>query len=407
VLAEEGRPASDPASELPLITPAFVLITGALLAYFVGIGSLIPSLPHYVEDELGGSGVSVGIAVGAFAVSAALLRPAVGHIGDRRGRRILVLGGALVACVSILGYELASSLPILVVMRLLTGVGEAAIFVGAATAVQDLAPAHRRGEAASYFSVAVYGGLAVGPLLGEYLRRGPGFRSVWFAAAGCCLLAAALGWRMPDIRPPFVESTGRRRLLHPAAIRPGVILALSATGFAGFSAFVPLYVDDIGLDGAGVVFAEYAFAVLVVRVFFARLPDRLGSIRGASLALALQAVGFAVISAWGSPAGLYSGTFVYSMGASLLYPALFPMVVDGAPEAERSQSVATFTLFFDVSQGLGAFVLGIVVTLANERAAFAVAGLMAAVGLGLLRNAQRVANAAEVREPGPAGRTPG
>jgi MFS family permease len=134
------------------------------------------------------------------------------------------------------------------------------------------------------------------------------------------------------------------------------------------------------------VFAEYAVAVLLVRVLGARLPDRLGSIRGASAALTLQATGLVAMCALHSIAGLYGSTFVYAMGVSLLYPALFPLVVDNAPEAERSQAIATFTLFFDVSQGLGAFVLGVVVSLSSERWAFGAAGLLSALGLVLLRS---------------------
>ena len=74
-------------------------------------------------------------------------------MGDTHGRRVLAVGGALVVAVSILGYAVATSLWMLVVARLVTGAGEAAMFVGVATAAQDLAPDHRRGEAASYFSV--------------------------------------------------------------------------------------------------------------------------------------------------------------------------------------------------------------------------------------------------------------
>ena len=125
------------------------------------------------------------MAVGAFAVSAALLRPLVGRIGDEHGRKVLVLGGGFIAGVSVLGYTLATNLPVLIGMRLLTGVGEAAMFVGAATAVQDLSPSARRGEATSYFSIAVYGGLAIGPLLGETVRTQWGMHAVWFVAAAC------------------------------------------------------------------------------------------------------------------------------------------------------------------------------------------------------------------------------
>ena len=373
-----------------LITPAFVRITGSALAYFIAIGVLAPVLPRYVEDVLHGGGAAVGVVVGAFAVSAAALRPIVGRIGDRRGRRILVLGGGAIAGVSVLGYALADNLAWIIAMRFLTGVGEAAMFVGAATAVQDLAPTARRGEATSYFSVAVYGGLAIGPLLGEACRTTWGVHSAWFVSAAMCFVAVLVGIGMPTARPEVpLERTGRQRFLHPAAVRPGVILALSTTAFAGFSAFVPLYVTQVGLESSGLVFAEYALAVLAVRVFGARLPDRLGSIRGASVAMALQAVGLLVMCAWNTAAGLYASTFVYSMGVSLLYPSLFPLVVDNAPESERSQAIATFTLFFDVSQGLGAFVLGIVVTLSSERWAFGAAGVLSLIGLALLRTSAR------------------
>ncbi|MGI8664229.1 MAG: MFS transporter [Acidimicrobiales bacterium] len=370
-----------------LLTPAFVLVTGAALAYFVGLGILAPVLPRYVEDELGGGGLAVGAAVGAFAVSAALLRPAVGRIGDERGRRVLVVAGGLVAGLSILGYELADGLAVLIGMRLLTGAGEAAMFVGAATAVQDMAPPQRRGEAASYFSVAVYGGLGVGPVIGDLVREHLGFRSVWLAAALTCVVAALLATRMPGHGEQAPSPARRIRILHPAALRPGAILALSTTGYAGFAAFVPLYIDQVDVNSAGPVFAEYAAAILVVRILGAKLPDRLGPIRAGTAALALQATGFAVLAGWGTAPGLYTGTLVYSLGVSLLYPALFPLVVAGAPEDERSQAVATFTLFFDVSQGLGAFALGAVVSLGNERWAFAVAGVLDVVGFVLLRRA--------------------
>jgi predicted MFS family arabinose efflux permease len=105
--------------------------------------------------------------------------------------------------------------------------------------------------------------------------------------------------------------------------------------------------------------------------------------------MVLQSIGLMVMCAWNTATGLYVSTFVYSMGVSLLYPSLFPLVVDNAPDSERSQAIATFTLFFDVSQGLGAFVLGIVVTLSSERWAFGAAGVLSLIGLGLLRTSAR------------------
>jgi MFS family permease len=380
----------------------FVTVVAAALSYFVSLGILIPVLPRYIEGELGGDGKDVGIAVGAFAVTAALLRPWVGVQGDRRGKRILLVAGAAVAGVATLGYGLAGGLATLVVFRLLAGAGEAAAFVGAATTAQDLAPEDRRGQAASLFSIAVYGGLAFGPVIGDWTYTEHGATAAWVAAATAAFLASAIALLLPEGRParPPPPPEGRRRWLHPAGIRPGVVLALSAAGFAGFASFVPLYVDDIGVDAAGPVFFTYGAIVLAVRIVFSRLPDILGTRRGPALALVLQGAGLLTMGLWASPVGLYVATAVYAAGVSILYPALFPAVVGAAPEGERSQAIATFTLFFDLSQGLGAPLLGIVVTLTAERGAFLGAAVLSVLALAIHLRAHLPA-AAAVPEPCP------
>lgn len=378
-----------------LVTPAFAIVTASGLAYFIGLGSLMPVLPLYVEQDLDGSAMAVGAAVGSFAVTAAALRPLVGRIGDRRGRRLLIMGGALIVGVSVVFYGLVEHLAWLVGMRLLSGIGEAAVFVGAATAAQDLAPPERRGEAASYFSIAIYGGLAIGPVLGETVRHAAGPDAVWPVSAAFCVLAALLALGVPahlgQAEPEVLDAVERppdafwRRYLHPAALRPGIVLALATTGFAAFAAFVPLYVDEVGLTTSGAVFALYSGLVLAVRILGGQLPDRLGPIRASTIALVLQVVGFVVLAGWASVAGLYTGTVIYALGVALHFPALMRLVVDAAPASERSHAVATFTLFFDVSQGLGAAGLGLLVALAGERAAFAASALLAALAVVILR----------------------
>ncbi len=387
-----------------LITRGFALVTASALAYFISLGSLIPVLPHYVDGDLRGGATAVGVAVGAFAVTAAILRPLVGRIGDRRGRRPLIIGGSLVVGVSILGYGLVEHLAWLIGMRLVSGIGEAAVFVGAATAAQDLSPPDRRGEAASYFSIAIYGGLAIGPVLGESVRHAFGPTEVWIVAAAFCVLAALLGLGVPAhlgravseareepdeaVAPASISATSVwHRYLHPAATRPGVVLALATTGFAGFAAFVPLYVDNVGLETSGGVFAVYSVLVLAVRIVGGPIPDRLGPIRAATAALSLQAVGFAVLAAWSSAVGLFTGSIIYALGVALHFPALMRLVVDSAPATERSHAIASFSLFFDISQGIGAAALGVVVALTGERGAFAVSATLALLAVVILRSA--------------------
>ena len=395
-----------PVARPPLITPRFVLIVASGLAYFFALAMLTPVLPLYVKGPLHGNGFSVGIGVGAFAVGAVLLRPFAGRLGDRAGRRWLVIGGAAVVAVSIAAYGVIDSLAWLVLARFVTGIGEAAFFVGAATMITDLAPVERRGEAVSYWSIAVYGGLAFGPALGEFVLGHDRFVLTWIVSAGLALVAAIVGCTLNEtgahVQAAAAES--KQRLLHPAAIRPGIVLMLGLIGLAGFSAFVSLYArSELHQSGAGMIFVVYGVCILLVRILGARLPDQLGPIRSGTYALVLGSVGLTVMTAFRSVVGLVAGTVIFAGGMSLLYPALLVMALADVPESERGSVVGTFSSFFDLSQGLGALLCGAAEQLFGYRAAFGVGAVLAAVGCVALRaGAARQRSRPVAAEPTPA-----
>ena len=70
-----------------------------------------------------------------------------------------------------------------------------------------------------------------------------------------------------------------------------------------------------------------------------------------------------------------------------MFPALFATVVDRVPESERSQAIGTFSVFFDLANGLGAPFLGLFVAIGDYRLAFAVGALVAGAGFLAQRRA--------------------
>lgn len=364
-----------------LVTASFLLVLSATFAYFVAVGALLPALPLYVEGPLGGETVSVGLAVGSFSFAALILRPWAGRLGDRRGRRLLVVGGAALAAASMAGYMAATSLSVLVVLRLVTGAGEALFFVGVVSAANDLAPDERRGEAMSLFSLAPYAGVAVGPILAEAMLDRHGFATVWVITAVSALVAMLLGFRLPETGS--AASVPARRLLHPAGLLPGAVLLTVFLGFAGFNAFVPLYARQLEL-GPQLPFVIFAVVLLGIRSVGAKLPDRLGAARAGRAAVTGAAVGLATIGLWPTQAGLVAGTVVFAAGQALAFPALMALAVRRAPASERSSVVATFTAFVDVAFGLGPISLGLVAGALGYGAAFVVAAACAAAGVLLL-----------------------
>jgi MFS family permease len=365
-----------------LFTPAFITVALAELAYFTADGILLPALPRYVEGPLAGGDVAVGIVMGAFSVSAFFLRPWAGRASDRRGRRLLMLVGASIFALSVGGYLLVASIPALVGMRLLTGVGEAMFFVGAMSANVDLAPPERRGEAFSFASLALYVGIGAGPFIGEAVVDGLGFRAAWIAAIAFAAAAAVLVLRLPAMRPDADEtSTDEHRLVHPAGLLPGLVLLATILGMAGFLAFVPLYALDIGMGGASLVLGLFSAIVVVVRSVGAKIPDRIGPARATRIALALTTSGLALIGLWRTPTGLVAGTALLGLGVALFTPALFTVAVEGVPADERGAVMGTTTAFLDLAFGLGPATLGFVAAAVGRGGTFLAGAAVAAVGL--------------------------
>ncbi len=119
-------------------------------------------------------------------------------------------------------------------------------------------------------------------------------------------------------------------------------------------------------------------------MFGARLPDRLGPLRGGTVALVGAGGAMVIIATWPSTWGLVVGTTAFAGGMSMMYTNLMTLALVGVDESERAAVVGTFSTFFDLSQGLGAFLVGGVVDLTSYEGGFLFGALTAVVGLAVL-----------------------
>lgn len=343
-----------------LFTARFVVLGIADLGYFTAFGVAIFALPLYVTGPVGGDDAVAGLAFGVFALSALVLRPIVGRLTDLHGRRPFLVGGALIAAVSLGSLALTEDIVVIVALRLLAGVAEAAFFVAGFAALVDIAPPTRLGEALSYNSLGLYLGIALGPPLGEALVRGLGFGLAWASAAGLSLLTAGLCLVVGETGagpPPRGEA---RPLIHRPAlpILLGFLASLLAMG--GFLAFAALQGVRVGLANASLALLVYGGVVVVCRVAFARVPDRLPSLILGSMALGTIAAGLVLAAAWPSPAGLILGAAVAAVGVAFSTPAFFSAIFATAEPSQRGAASGTASAAIDIGLGLGPIMLGVV-----------------------------------------------
>jgi MFS family permease len=367
----------------PGIAASAGVFLSALLA-FLAIGAALPVLPAFVRGPLKADDLAVGIVVGAFAVTAVVCRPLAGRQADARGRRMVLVAGALAMALGGALYLLAHSVAALIAARLVVGGGEGAVYTAGATWAVDLAPEDRRGLALGLFGLAVWAGLSLGPLAGELLRANVGYDAVWTTTAVLPLVGAVIAMRLPE---PDRTARGARpeplAFFPHAARRPGLALALANIGYAALAGFVVLHLRARGIGGGASVFTAFAVAVFASRLALSRVPDRAGARRTATIAGLLEALGLAVIALAHSLAVALGGAVIVGVGFSMLFPSLALMVVGRVGEDRRGSALGAFTAFFDIGVGLGGPIAGATAALAGYPAVFALASV-AALGTAAL-----------------------
>lgn len=388
-----------------LLTPRFALICLSGVVYFSALSLPLSVLPVMVESGLGGTSTQVGLSVGILGASAAIVRPIIGPLGDRHGRRVIIVVGALLVALHLGLLALADSITVVIGIRLLGGFGEAAVFVGLASAIQDLTPPERRGEAASYFSLTVYGSLAIAPAVGIAVAEATDFDTVWLIGTGLAVTAALIGTSAPGRPDPIPPRPVNRSYIHPAARRPATVLFLGLLGYTGFLAFIAVHAEEVGVDNPGTVFTVHAAIVIGLRFLGAQLPDRLGPTRTTAIALTTSVIALTVLGVWRQPAGVYTGSAIMGVAQSFIFPALFVLVVVNAPDEERSHAIGSFSIAFDLAFAAGGALMGMVADASDRPTAFLAAAGVSGLTLLLSRRILGDVTAAEpVSTAGPRSR---
>ena len=350
----------------------FIVTNLGLLA----VGATLAVLPHYVKDHLDGSDLEVGIVSGAFAVTGILCRPIAGNLADRRGRKPIVIGGALLAAVAGVLYFVPAGIPGLIVARFFLGAGEGTVFTAGSAWNVDMAPEERRGRMIGLYGLAIWTGLTLGPPIGVLLQHAGGFDLVWAFAAGAPLLGAVIASRLPEQYTPG-EAVDRGPFISREALGPGVTFALSVVGFAAVSAFIILSLDERGIGHGPAVFSVFAATVVATRLVAGNLPDRIGAARCAVGAALVETIGLLLLGAADSLSVVIVGAIGMGAAFSLLFPSLSLVAINRVGPERRGVAMGTFTANFDLGMLVGSPLVGAAAAVAGYSAAFYVAAVAA------------------------------
>lgn len=351
---------------------------------FLVTGAALPALPLHIHDGLGMSTFTVGLVSGAQFASALLCRLWSGRISDQRGAKFAVTAGLVMALLAGLFYVVSVratddaevAIAVLFVGRVLLGGAESFVMIGAQSWCLALSGPGSVGKMLAWIGTAMFVAMAAGAPLGSYLFASFGFVSIGVVTCAAAALALLLVVPMRAIRPAPQTGASIKRVLRAVWV-PGAVMAFSSVGYGLMTAFGVLLFAQRGWQPAWVSFTAFAAALMLARVFFGALPDRLGGARTAMIFIVIHGVGMGLI--WISPYAWlgFAGAALAGFGYALVYPGLGMEAVARASAQSRGLAMGVYTAFIDVALGVLAPLLGFVATLLGLGSIFLIAAALA------------------------------
>lgn len=229
---------------------------GAVLAP-LNSSMIVVALPR-IMDGFGVTVAAVGWLVTAYLITMASLQPVAGKLGDRLGRRRLILGGLFAFGLVSLGAAASTSFVPLLFFRVQQAVTGAIVLPNGMALLRQVVPERRRGGRFGLVGGAIALAAALGPPLGGLLVTVLGWRAIFTVNVFIVAPALVLGWRaIPRDGGGTRGDAGfdlRGALLFSALL---VVLALLLTQSGEGLAPSYLLLGGLGLLGGGVLFVGH------------------------------------------------------------------------------------------------------------------------------------------------------
>jgi multidrug resistance protein len=340
-----------------LVRSPLFLMALTIFLDFTGFGLIIPLLPFWAE-HLGANALGVGSMLTIYALAQFCCTPVLGMLSDRYGRRRVILFSLCVEIFACALTALAGSLPLLLIARMVGGIG--ASNVGSAQAVvADVTPPEKRAAGMGTIGAAIGLGFVVGPAIGGILAAHGEATPFWMAMGMTLANALLVLFLLPETRRHqrvsrrglstlFVtRGTGRRNKAIASLVLVNLLFTLA---FTGMEAVFPLLTEQhFGWQALqnGYIFTYIGVLIVLMQGGLVRhLVKRFGEVSLLLAGLALSGLGLLLLVWSVNLAPVLISVGLFSIGDGAVTPTGSAVLSLIAPENEQGKILGW-------AQGLG------------------------------------------------------
>lgn len=319
----------------------------------------------YLIETFNAGEVSTGIILACYTIAALLFRPFGGYLVDKLNRKKMYIVSLSVFVICFLGYPLAGSLALFIIVRVLHGFSFGALTVSANTLIIDITPATRRGEGLGIYGIANTTAMAIGPMAAVYLHKNFGYNTVFYAALILGIIAFIIGStiKTPKIEPKPHEAISLDRFILFKGLPAGASLMLLGIPYGMLTSYIALYALElnIGTD-TGWFYSLMAAGIILTRIFSGKQTDRGRLTQVISQGTIICAIALLLL-AFSKEAQIIDknlgivlfnvSALIAGLGYGAIFPAMNTLFVNLAPHNRRGTASSTYMTTWDIGIGLG------------------------------------------------------
>jgi MFS family permease len=379
------------------------VIFSVTLMAVLGVSTITPVLPS-VADVFHRTPQSVALLIVAFTLPGALFTPVVGVMGDRVGRKKVLVPSLVVFALAGAACGFARDFPLLVTLRFLQGTGAAALGAINVTLLGDLYDGPRRAAAMGYNASVLSVGTGIYPALGGGLAV-LGWYFPFFLPIVALPVAMVVVAVLDNPEPTVEGSLHEYVAVTLRAVWNQQVLTLFAASivtfvliYGSFLAYFPFLLQrSFGASAVsiGLVMSATSIATAVASFKVGALSRRHGSQALVKAGFLLYALSMAAIPLASEPWLLTMPLLLFGIANGLVIPSVLTILNGHAPTEYRAAFMSLNGTLLRLGQTLGPLLVGLAVDLVGMNGSFLISAGLALLMLLVLMQAL-------VREPGAA-----
>lgn len=354
---------------------------------------LLPVVPLWATT--GGAGPA-----GAGATNAVLLGVTVGtqllapYVLRRLGHRETYVVGAVLLGLPVFGYGLTASLPVVVAVSAVRGIGFALVVVTGSAFVPRLLPASRRGRGLGLLGAAIGAPAVLIQPTGPWLSAHIGFRWLFVIGGVLPLVGAAVAATMrlrtrdPSARDGSAHSSRTGVGTLRAFAVPVVVMVAGSIGGSVYVTFLPTAIDRTAAVTLGLL--AYNVGGLAGRWYAGVVGDRrrgpalaVPGVAGGAVGLAVTAAGTVTPWPWFVVGAMSVGGLCFGLGLGAIQNATLTAMFGLADRHGYDVASTAWNIAVDAGSAIGSIAIGVAADAAGFPVTFAATAVIVASTLPL------------------------